>query len=196
MSDGSARPRLKHRLFSLLRVLLALVVLYLGGYFVLMDRGTPAVWAGPKGEGMSCSWSSFRWARKLNGRPVYNDWNFMFAPLDRLYFEVFPSRFKLDMPTHYHSKRQKIQITDVTKAVTLTPASRPNLSVYGYAFNMHGNIDGLAEIVLPSTTHQFSGEFGLEGSGAYHETNFVIEYRPIKVRTGRILIEYEFKYVH
>ncbi len=184
--------------FSLLRVLLALVVLYVGGYFVLMDRGTPAVADLPKIEGLTCSWSSFRWARQLSGRPVYNNWNSVFAPLDRLYFEVFPSRFKLDIPTHYHSTLQKTQIVDITKAerLTLTPAAGPNLSVYGFAMNIRGNVDGPAEILFDSRTNQCDGEITMTYDGACHATNFIIEYRPIRVRTGRILIEYEFRCVH
>lgn len=197
-NGGLAKKKPKRRRFSILRVLLALVVLYVGSYFLLMDRGTPAVSDLPKTEGATCSWSSFRWARQLNSQPVYSGWNVVYSPLDRLYFEVFPSRFKLDLPTHYHSKVQKTQIVDVTKPakMTLTVAPRANLSVRGFAINIHGSIGGRAEILFESKTSQIDGDFTMERRGQYHATNFIIEYRPISVRTGRILIEYEFQCVH
>lgn len=195
---GLAEEKPRRRRFSILRVSLALVALYVGGYFLLMDRGTPAVSANQKTTGWTCSWSSFRWALQLNGRPVYGNWNSVFAPLDRLYFELFPSRFKLDLPTHYHSKVQKAQIVDVTKPakLTLTTAPGPGLSVWAVQLNIRGNIDGKAELLFESHTNRIEGEFKMGRGGAYHATNFVIEYRPIRVRTGHIVIEYEFHCVH
>jgi hypothetical protein len=89
----------KRRGFSFWRVLVVLVVLYLGGYFVLMSRNRPAVWDGGKGEGRVAAFSSFRWASQWHGKPVYSTWNDIFKPLDKIYFSVFPSA--VTMETRY-----------------------------------------------------------------------------------------------
>ncbi len=198
LSHSTRKARAKRWMFSVLRIFLALVVLYFGGYILLIDRGTPSVSDNNKTKGWTCSWSSFRWAQQLNGQPVYGNWNIVFAPLDRLYFEVFPSRHKLDLPTHYHGKRQKTQITDVTKPtkLILTSAYGSNLSVRGLALSIHARIDGQAELVIASHTNLIDGELKIERYGAYHSTNCAIEYRPIRVRTGQISIAYEFQCVH
>lgn len=194
-----SKGKTKWRWISLLRISLALAVLYIGGYFVLMDRGTPAVSDVPKSTGMTCSWSSFRWAQYLNGQPIYCIWNYIFAPLDRVYFEMFPSPFKLDIPTHFHSTPQKTQILDVTKPVKLTltlPASEARLSVREFTLGIRAAIGGRAEVLYESHTWQIDGKNEMGRSGAYDATNFILEYRPINVRTGQILIEYEFRCVH
>jgi len=82
-----------------LRVLLVLVTLYVGSYFILMSRSKPSVWDGGKAEGWVASLSSFRWASQWHGKPAHTDWNDLFEPLDKIYFSVFPSQVKIGEET-------------------------------------------------------------------------------------------------
>jgi hypothetical protein len=95
----STAPANERRRFSFWRVLLVLVGLYLGGYFILMSRTRPAVWDRGKGEGWVAAFSSFHWATQWHGRPVHSTWNDVFQPLDKIYFSVFPST--VTMETRY-----------------------------------------------------------------------------------------------
>ncbi len=79
-----------------LRVVAVLVGLYIGGYFVLMDRHLPT---SPFRAANDYFESSFRWtAKQRAGKstgsethfPEVTIWNVIYRPLDSVYFRVFP----------------------------------------------------------------------------------------------------------
>lgn len=94
------------------------------------------------------------------------------------------------------NNRQTTQIADVTKPATLSlsPAPRQGVSVYGLSLHISGEIEGEAEIWGDELgTNRITGKFEVKRNGDYYATNCVIEYRPIDVRAGRILIQHEFR---
>jgi hypothetical protein len=69
-----------------------LFVLYVVGYFVLMDRNRPDAFGEVKNHQ-----SSFRWAGPMLGKggiptkfPATTIWNLIYDPMDNLYFKLFP----------------------------------------------------------------------------------------------------------
>lgn len=81
------------------KVIATLFVLYLVGYFPLMDRSRP------EADGAFKNYqSTFRWAPPMpdkDGRPTKfpgtTFWNVIYEPMDELYFKLFPrSREELD----------------------------------------------------------------------------------------------------
>ena len=69
------------------------LVLYVLGYVALMDRRSPAVEYG-KGLYWVAYQSSFRFAPQEHGYPTPTLWNSAYYPLDKIYFELFPSHRK------------------------------------------------------------------------------------------------------
>ena len=65
----SAKPKVVRYLISAVRVLLMLIALYVGAYFILMSRSEPAVSDSGKAESWIAARSSFRWAQQ-NGEPL------------------------------------------------------------------------------------------------------------------------------
>ena len=98
----NAFPSKSRRRFSLGRILVASLAVYLVGYFVLMSRARPAVWNMGKGESCVAAFSSFRWASQWHGKPMHCFWNRVFEPLDKIYFSLFPST--VTMETTYHDE--------------------------------------------------------------------------------------------
>ena len=83
-------PRTRWRFW--LKAILALPVLYIVGYFVLMDRSRPEAFGEVKNYQ-----SSFRWAGPMLGKggeptkfPATTIWNEIYDPMDNLYFKLFP----------------------------------------------------------------------------------------------------------
>ena len=76
-----------------LQALGIVAVLYLIGYFALMNRRSPAI-SYHKGVYYVSFHSSFRFASMEDGCPTATFWNAFFYPLDKIYFGVFPSHRK------------------------------------------------------------------------------------------------------
>jgi len=77
-------------------VIVAPVLLYVVGYFVVMDRHQPT---SPLRRDAHYFDSSYRWATKQNSQkggppdmpwPNATGWNDLYRPLDRIYFRLFP----------------------------------------------------------------------------------------------------------
>jgi hypothetical protein len=87
--------RLRWRLW--LQVVLVTLILYVVGYFALMDRHRPA---SPYPRANDYFESSFRWAAKQHASkdntgpettfPEVTFWNVFYNPLDKVFFNVFP----------------------------------------------------------------------------------------------------------
>ena len=94
MPDSSAKKSvLQVRLRFRLWMLLVPFVLYVVGYFLLMDRSRPEALGAFKNFQ-----STFRWARPMPGKdgitptkfPGTTVWNEIYDPMDTLYFKFFP----------------------------------------------------------------------------------------------------------
>jgi hypothetical protein len=79
-----------------LRVVVILVLLYIIGYFAMMDRNLPT---SPFRAASDYFESSFRWAPKQrDGKgagpetqfPEVTIWNIIYKPFDKVYFRLFP----------------------------------------------------------------------------------------------------------
>ena len=75
-----------------LRVVVVLCILYVVGYFPLMDRTRPTAFGADKDFQ-----SSFRWARPMPWKdgspskfPGTTIWNVLYEPMDTLCFRLFP----------------------------------------------------------------------------------------------------------
>lgn len=75
-----------------LKTIVVLFVLYVGGYFLLMDRSRPEAFGAFKNYQ-----SSFRWASPMPDKdgsptkfPGTTVWNVIYEPMDTLYFRFFP----------------------------------------------------------------------------------------------------------
>ena len=89
------------------------------------------------------------------------------------------------------SKRQSVEISDVTKPATLTLSLAPgqSTSVDGFSLHIRGKIDGAADIWgTELKTNHVSGTFVVRYTGEYYDTNFVIGYSPTGVHVGKIVI--------
>ena len=92
------------------------------------------------------------------------------------------------------SRRQTVQISDVTKPAILTLGLAPgqSASVDGFSLSIRGKIDGTADIWgTELKTNYVSGKFEIRHRSEYYNTNFVINYVPVGVHTGQIVIKYE-----
>ena len=92
-------------------------------------------------------------------------------------------------------KRQTVQVADATKAsdVTLTsPADRP--LVHGISLRFHGHLDGVATVSGTNVqTQRLTGDFDVKTGGDWYSTNCVLHYSPESVRSGTVIIDYEFR---
>jgi hypothetical protein len=87
---------LKRFVLPVARIGLVLLMSYVLAYFALMDCSRPAASTHPKvNEGFLTFHSSYRWANWQAGHPEVTDWNYLFVPLDDLYFWIFPSQTEL-----------------------------------------------------------------------------------------------------
>ena len=87
----------RNRWRSWLQVLAVLLVLYMVGYFVLMDRHRPT---SPFQRANDYFESSFRWAAKQRASKDNTDpetpfpevtlWNVIYDPFDKVFFHMFP----------------------------------------------------------------------------------------------------------
>lgn len=85
-----------HWILFLARVVPLAVSAYVAGYFLLMDRNTPTL-SGPGGwiDHQSCFRFHPTMGPKVHGGPWVNlpmvtVWNFIYDPMDSLYFSLFP----------------------------------------------------------------------------------------------------------
>lgn len=91
--------------------------------------------------------------------------------------------------------RQSVALQDATKAavLVLTPLPSQRGSVHTLHVRIRGAIDGegvfFGDLI---NTQQVSGRFDLRLSGDYFSTNCVIRYSPLRARSGKPLVEYEF----
>lgn len=93
-------------------------------------------------------------------------------------------------------KRQATEISDVTKptTLTLTPAPGQGALVHGISVSIRGKIDGSADFIGTELgTNHVGHNFEIRQSGDYYTTNYVIEYVPTGVSTGKVTIQYEFQ---
>ena len=90
-ATASTSRALRKLPFSRLTFFGALLLAYVIGYFVLMDRRAPAVERGKGGSHRIWYQSSFRFAPRVDGYPASTAWNAIYLPLDALYFAAFPS---------------------------------------------------------------------------------------------------------
>ncbi len=96
-------------------------------------------------------------------------------------------------------RAQSVDVTDVTKAETLTISKKPGQGgVYAISIRARGKIDGEAEISLllngaPYRTERIAGDVALEWGGDYYADDAEIAYTPINVRGGHLRLLYRFK---
>ena len=92
-------------------------------------------------------------------------------------------------------KRQTVEVADVTKAsvVTLTaPPDRP--LVHGISLRFRGHLDGVATVSGTNVqTQRLTGDFDVSTGGDWYSTNCVLHYSPESVRSGTVIIDYEFR---
>jgi hypothetical protein len=95
-STTGKRPCWRRCVQLVLLLVIAPLVLYVGGYFVLMDRHQPTA---PFRKDAHHFESSYRWATKQNSQkggppdmlwPNATGWNDLYRPLDSIYFKLFP----------------------------------------------------------------------------------------------------------
>jgi hypothetical protein len=93
MKNSSPKPSVPQRGLRFWLVLLpALIILYVIGYFALMDRSRPEAFGAFKNYQLS-----FRWARPMPDKtghatkyPGTTIWNVIYEPMDAMYFTFFP----------------------------------------------------------------------------------------------------------
>ncbi len=92
-AEGPAQPK-KHRW---LRLLALVLLVYVGGYFVVMDvhRPTSPYRVGNDHFESSCRWAPATRASKEEAGPPtvfpkVTVWNIIYRPMDKLYFKLFP----------------------------------------------------------------------------------------------------------
>lgn len=94
-SAAGKQPRWR-RCLQVLLALMVILLLYVVGYFVVMDRHQPT--SNFRGDAHYFE-SSYRWATKQNSKkggppdmpwPNATGWNDLYRPLDKIYFRLFP----------------------------------------------------------------------------------------------------------
>ncbi len=91
--------------------------------------------------------------------------------------------------------RQSVPLQDATKAavLVLTPPPGQKGSVHTLHVRIRGVIDGdgifYGDLI---NTQRVSGRFDLRLAGDYFSTNCVIRYSPVRARSGKASVEYEF----
>jgi hypothetical protein len=95
MNHGATeRPLLLRKLpITRLQAVAILLVAYILGYAVLMNRRSPSISYG-KGLYWVAYQSSFRLAPQKDGYPSPTLWNTFYYPLDEIYFGIFPTQRK------------------------------------------------------------------------------------------------------
>ncbi len=95
MESYNSRLRFGHRKLNVLQSLGLLVLAYVAGYAVLMERGSPVVFGGKNGELYIQFQSSFRFAPNEYGEfRAFTLWNRIYEPMDNIYFGIFPDQRK------------------------------------------------------------------------------------------------------
>jgi hypothetical protein len=94
MNSVAVKPLLLRKLpVTRLQTIGVLLAVYLLSYAVLMNRRSPAITEG-KGFHWVVFQSSFRFAPQADGYPAATFWNYLYYPLDKIYFGLFPSHRK------------------------------------------------------------------------------------------------------
>jgi len=91
--------------------------------------------------------------------------------------------------------RQRVEISDVTKPVTLvlSPAPDKHTPINYFTLQIRGRIDGRAEVSFgDAVTNMVGTRFAIKRSGNYEGTNCIIRYIPRKVTSGTVTIQYAF----
>src|SRR5258705_5388996 len=95
-SETGKRPRWRRYLHGFLLLVVMPPLLYVAGYFVVIDSHQPT--SSLRNEAHYFE-SSYRWAEKQNSQkggppdtpwPNATGWNDLYKPLDDLYFKLFP----------------------------------------------------------------------------------------------------------
>lgn len=93
------------------------------------------------------------------------------------------------------SPRQRVDISDVTKPITLTLAPPPGRSkpINRLTLQIRGRIHGHAEVSFAeSVTNIVGPRFTIKRTGNYGGTNCIVRYVPRQVKSGTVTIQYAF----
>ncbi len=94
------------------------------------------------------------------------------------------------------SHKQTVQVSDVSKpeSLILKPGRGQSAThITGISLRFHGQIEGEATITGTNVlTQKLTGAFDLKTGGDWYTDSCQLHYTPTNVRSGRVIIEYEF----
>ena len=94
------------------------------------------------------------------------------------------------------SHKQTAQVSDVTKPETIVLKPSPSqvaTNMTGINLRFHGQLDGDATITWkPHDPKRLTGVFDVKTGGSNFSGSAQLDYSPGSVRSGKVIIEYEF----